>query len=178
MKRTASLFIIFILTAIVFPVTMNDYGNFISDENSEYIQFFGEGEKIKINDNKIYAIENKFYVNDKTTAELKDFFTIITSQDGIFVITRKTIFSFSGDELKPVISFNDKINDITYIKGNFHVSLKNKIYNGYKFTHNIVSENVKVSRVGYTILDLKKNHIKNNTADTSTFTNKYINDIL
>jgi hypothetical protein len=178
LKTAVTIILILILTSIAFPVTMNDHGNFISDENSDHIQFFGKDKIIKIDDKKIYATENKFYINDKTTAELKNFFTIISSQDGIFIITRKTIFSFSGDELKPVISFNDKINDITYINGDFHVSLKNKIYNGYKFTHNIVSENVKVSRVGYTILNLKKNHIKNNTADTSTNTNKFINNFL
>ncbi|MBN2789466.1 MAG: hypothetical protein JXR69_04705 [Candidatus Delongbacteria bacterium] len=177
MKRTVSVLIFLILTSFSFSITMNDHGNFVTEDNSENIQLISEDQKIQLDDKVFYFKDNNLYLNDNIIAKLRDFFKIIANRDEVYVVTRNTIFNFSEFDLKPMITFQDQIYDIAYNNGDFHVSLKNSILNGYKFTHNVVSENKKVSRVGFTILKLNKDQSKN-TADTSVYKKNQSNVIL
>jgi len=147
-----------IVTWMAFPVTMNNFGIFDSD-NSNSVKFFYEDEKCTENGNVIYSSDDKLYINDRIIAELNEFFSILDDINGIYIATTNTIFSLYEDTLNPVMTFNERIHDITFADGEFHVALKKNIMNGYKFTHIKITQNKEVSTVDTAILNLRKENL-------------------
>jgi RNase P/RNase MRP subunit p29 len=147
------------LTWLIYPVTMNDSGRFIPDEKNTGIRCFYESEQFINKGNVICASGDKLYLNGSVIAELKNFFSILTDQKDVYVVTDRTIFRLAGEELRPVLTFNELINDLTYVNGEFHVSLKKDIMNGYKFSHMKISGDKNISTIDTTIVDLKKENL-------------------
>ncbi len=153
MKFTAV--ILLVTTWCIYPVTMNDLGQFISDETNKNVRCFYEGEECTYKGQVIYSADNKLYIDGSTVAQFQDFLSIVAGIDEIYVVTRKTVFSLTDSTIKPVLTFNESIQDMTCINGEFHVSLKKMIMNGYKFTHIKFTDSRDISTVDTTIVDLK-----------------------
>ncbi len=148
-----------IITWLAYPVTMNNFGLFDSEDNNCNVKCFYEDEKCTENGNVIYSSDDKLYINDTIIAELNEFFSILDDINGIYVATTNTIFSLYDETLKPVMTFDERIHDITCVDGEFHVALKKNIMNGYKFTHIRVTQNKEISTVDTAILNLRKENL-------------------
>ena len=154
-----------------YSATMNNFGLFKSNENSNGILCFYENEQYIDNGNVIYSADNNLFINGKKIAELQDFFRILTDTNDIFIVTRRTIFKLSDNSLEPVITFNEMINDLTYENGKFHVALRKNTYNGYKFTHVKLDSDNYISTVDTAVLNLKKLKMSEDMSDPYVYKN-------
>jgi len=159
LKRTAIILLLVTITWIVYPLTMNDFGQFEQNDKNSDVSCIYEDEQFNYSGDVITVTEGKLYFNGMIIADLPDFLSILADTRRVFVVTNRTIFSLTGEVLRPLMTFNELINDLAYFNGEFHVSLKKTIMNGYKFTHIKISSNNDISTVDTAILDLKKKNL-------------------
>ncbi|MDD3044091.1 MAG: hypothetical protein PHF33_01360 [Candidatus Delongbacteria bacterium] len=159
MRRTVITFLLITLTWLSYSVTMNDFGQFEQNDKNSEVSCVYENEQFNYSGDVITVTEGKLYFNGMIIADLPDFLSILADTRRVFVVTNRTIFSLTGEVLRPLLTFNELINDLAYLNGEFHVSLKKTIMNGYKFTHIKITSNNDISTVDTAILDLKKKNL-------------------
>jgi len=138
---------------------MNDFGQFEQNDKNPEVSCVYENEQFNYSGDVITVTEGKLYFNGMIIADLPDFMSILADTRRVFVVTNRTIFSLTGEVLRPLLTFNELINDLAYLNGEIHVSLKKTIMNGYKFTHIKISSDNDISTVDTAILDLKKKNL-------------------